>query len=231
MNTLSCHFPARCDSAAHCETLICLSAISHLTAFVNQNAPDDAVEKSKQLIISIIKEGMRNDSYISDHVIRAIFITSDNEAPSNFDPIQSSEMELNEQTTNDKPIWIPIVVTLLMLALVAFNVAFILRYKRKHSSAKVQSDPKTLAAFVSTLEGVSTPKMDSVNSESESSDSIDEGQLDCFDELNGPPFDKDNDSSVSDYFSKESSSENEADVKENSNDMLVVYVSSEHSSQ
>jgi hypothetical protein len=218
----------RCDASIYDETVICLSAMSYLTAFVNHNSPDNDVEESKRLILSIIEDGMRNGNYISDDVRQVVF-TSKGDEPPTFDSIQSSKMESNDHTSTDSPAWIPIVVTLLMLAVVALNVAFIRRYKRRNSSAKVQSDPKTLAAFVSTLEGVPTPKMDSVNSDS--SESIDESQLDCFDELNAPPFDKENDSSVSDYFSRESGSEGEVAANDSSNDMLVVYVSSEHSSQ
>jgi hypothetical protein len=193
-------------------TLACISVRSYFTAFFDANTPSDDIEGSKSLILSNIKDGMQNDKYTSDVIKQVLFASDEDDAPrleqSDTSPVslQNSEPVLvNEEASFRSPVWIPIFVTLLILMIAGANIVFIRRrYKRSNSSAKVQSSPKTLASFVSTLEGVPTPKMDS--SYSDSSESVDERHLDCFDELQGPPYERDgeDDSSISDHFSRES---------------------------
>jgi hypothetical protein len=228
-----------CNTAIDNPQPTCISAESYLTIFFDSNASGIDIEESKDSVLSIIADGMHNGNYASENLIQVHFVGDENEMPQTDDntlisdpiPAQSSEAAaLDETPAETAPIWIPIFITLLILIIAAANIAFIHRYKRGNSSAKVvPSIPKSLAAFVSNLEGVPTPKMDS--NYSESSESIDESQLDCFDELNGPPFGKSDESasSVSDYFSKESASMN--DLADSSEDRIVLYVASEHSSQ
>jgi hypothetical protein len=228
-----------CNTAIDNPQPTCISAESYLTIFFDSNASGIDIEESKDSILSLIADGMHNGNYASENLIQVHFVgdpkemsqSDDNTHISDPIPAQSSEAAaLDETPAETAPVWIPIFITLLILIIAAANIAFIRRYKRDNSSAKVvPSIPKSLAAFVSNLEGVPTPKMDS--NYSESSESIDESQLDCFDELNGPPFGKSDESvsSVSDYFSRESASMN--DLADSSEDRIVLYVASEHSSQ
>lgn len=219
-----------CTSVMNDSTAICLSAKSYLTTFMDLNASAEDIQASNASILSIIAAGMQNDAFISDDIKRVVFVGDGNVEPQ---PEQSKAAPVSVPATeapdSRSPVWIPIFVTLVIIIVAAVNIAFIRRYKHNTNSAKVASLPKTLAFFVSNLEGVPTPKMES--NYSESSESIDECQLDCFEELNGPPFDKSESvqSSVSDHFSRESDSE--IDLGGSSDDRIVLYLASEHSSQ
>jgi hypothetical protein len=228
-----------CNTSIDNPQPICISAESYLTVFLDSNASGIDTEKSKDLILSIIADGIHNGKYESETLIQVHFVgdqkgmsqAEDTTLISEPVSVPSSEAATVDETpVETTPIWIPIFTTLLIITIAGVNIVFIRRYKRGNSLAKVgPSIPKTLAAFVSNLEGVPTPKMDS--NYSDSSESIDESQLECFDELNGPPFGKSDESasSVSDNFSRESTSMN--DLADGSEGKIVLYVASEHSSQ
>lgn len=214
--------------------LVCISATSRLTAFIDDNASADAVEASTNFILSMIEDGMQNDRYTSIDVKYVVFsgeksnnITRE-KSNNNFSSIQSSEF--SDESSSYSPIWIPVLVVLTILLVMAVNVTFIRRYRQSTDFARVRSHPKTLASFVSNLENIPTPKIDS--SHSSGSDSIDASNLDCFEELSAPPFVRTDydESSLSNHFSMQSKSESEIIDNDSSQGNVVVYISSESSS-
>ena len=163
---------------------MCITATGYLTAFFGFETAAADIEMSKQSILSIIEEGMRNNKYTSDDVLDVRFIRKDGGGET---PVSIQSAEATDLPSSGTPVWIPIIVTLLVVIIVVVNIVFIRRQKRRKFQSTSQIQPKTLASFVSNLEGVPTPKIDSDNSFS--SESIEESHLDCFEELDGPPFD------------------------------------------
>jgi hypothetical protein len=214
--------------------LVCISATSRVTAFIDHNASADAVQASTNLILSMIEDGMQNDRYTSVDVNYVAFSgEKSNNIPrekSNNNPSSLQNSEFSDESSSGSPIWIPVLVVLIILLVFAVNVAFIRRHRQSTDSARVRSHPKTLASFVSNLENIPTPKIDS--SHSSSSDSINASHLDCFGELSAPPFVRNDgdESSVSSHFSIQSKSENDLIDNDSSQENVVVYISSESSS-
>ena len=166
---------------------MCITATGYLTAFFGFETAAADIEMSKQSILSIIEEGMRNNKYTSDDVLDVRFIRKDGGGDT---PVSIQSAEATDFPSSGTPVWIPIIVTLLVVLIVVVNIVFIRRQKLRKFQSTSQIQPnhtKTLASFVSNLEGVPTPKIDSDNSFS--SESIEESHLDCFEELDGPPFD------------------------------------------
>lgn len=221
-------FSSSCGGLIIDPMLVCISATSRLTAFIDHNASADAVEASTNLILSMIEDGMHNDRYTSVDVKYVVFSGEKGNNIPNPSSLQNSEF--SDESSSGSPVWIPVLVVLIILLVLAVNVAFIRRHRQSTDSARVRSHPKTLASFVSSLENIPTPKIDS--SHSSSSDSIDASHLDCFGELSAPPFVRNDgdESSVSSHFSIQSKSENELIDTNSSQENVVVYISSESSS-
>ena len=220
--------------------VMCITATGYLTAFFDFETTAADIEMSKQSILSIIEEGMRSNRYTSDDVLNVRFISKDG-GGNNESPASIQSEETTGTLSIGTPIWIPIIVTLLIIVIVVANIIFIRRHKRGKFQSTSQihpSHPKTLAAFVSNLEGVPTPKIDSDNSYS--SESIEESHLDCFEELNRPPFDNSgecNGSSVDEASSSKklseikASNDNDIHVADSKKDRVLLSVSSEESFQ
>ncbi|KAL3799130.1 hypothetical protein HJC23_002258 [Cyclotella cryptica] len=227
-------FSPSCGGSTKDPMLVCISAKSRLTAFIDHNASADAVETSTNLILSTIEDGMQNDRYTSDVVRYVVFSgwqsNNSTREESNKNPNSIQKSDISDESSSGTPIWIPVFVVIIILIVLAVNLVFIRRYRHSNDSARVRSHPKTLASFVSNLKNIPTPKMES--SHSSNSDSIDASHLDCFDELSGPPFARKegDEPSVSNHFSIYSNSDNEHIDTRSSQENVVVYISSESSS-
>ena len=148
-----------CTGTANGYLLICTPTNAQFTVFLGADSTPEAADESKKYLLSIIRDGMRNDRYISPDVNQVIFTSDQSPASINVksDKHITDEESQTPKSTNHAgeqssvPIFtIAAIITSLFVVIVIFYL--VKQRKKRRNIAPSTSRRKSVVSFAQSLE-------------------------------------------------------------------------------
>jgi len=121
------------DSGIDDPSLQCVPVIGHVAGFFKSDTPAKIVEETKSEILGNIEHGMEEARYSTNFVQRVVFVSErEYETQSKLDSADhgtslSSSTFSSSKTSTSTPVWLPVICTLLAIAIIAAGFVFFVR--------------------------------------------------------------------------------------------------------